>query len=235
MNSIIVTLTAAIKIFMLDIILCGDNVGVIALATRNLSKKNVKKATAVGIFFSVILRIFFASIITLIIAIQWLPVKIVGGIILVKITWNFIKPQQESEDIRVKQGDKFWTAVLSILIADLTMSLDNVLAIASAANGDIKLIILGLSFSIPILFFGSQFVTMLMRKYIIVVYIGGSILAHTSFSMILEDKLISKHLNPTVGFLIPMLAALVVFVYGLFMVRKNKNEKEADEYERLSS
>jgi YjbE family integral membrane protein len=235
MNSIIVTLTAAIKIFILDIVLCGDNVGVIALATRNLSKEHVKKASAVGIFLSVVLRMFFASIITLIIAIQWLPVKLVGGIILVKITWDFIKPQQESEDIHVKQADKFWTAVLSILIADLTMSLDNVLAIASAAKGDIKLIILGLTFSIPILFFGSQFVTMLMRKYIIVVYIGGSILAHTSFSMILEDKLISKYLNPTVGFLIPILAALVVFVYGLYIMRKNKKENEADEDERLSS
>lgn len=236
MDNLIITFSAAIKIFILDIVLCGDNIGVIALATRNLPKEHIKKASALGIFLSVILRMFFASVITFIIAIQWLPIKLFGGIILIKITWDFLKSQKEQEDIHVKSSDKFWGAVLSILVADISMSLDNVLAIGAAAKGDTKLIVFGLLFSIPILFLGSQFVSKLMAKYTMAVYVGGSILAHTSTSMILEDRFVSKYITHTAAFIIPIAAAAIVLIYGIYgILKKKQHSKNLKEEMRILS
>lgn len=224
MNEALIFIFGLLQIMLLDLVLCGDNVGVIALATRKLSDDYAKKANLLGISFAVLLRIFFACVLTLIMSIQWLPIKLIGGLLLVKITWALIKPQQEQECGKIKQSHKFFVAVGTIVIADLSMSLDNVLSIASAAKGDIWLIIFGLVFNIPIIFFSSQIVIKLMKRYPIVVYIGAAVLARTSSDMILEDSLISKYVPHLISLVLPFIMAAVTIVYGIIMIKLNNKE-----------
>ena len=217
----------ALKITLLDLTLSGDNVGIIALATKNLPDKYAKRATFIGIAVAVSLIIFFASCITSIMAIQWLPIKLLGGLLLVKITWEFVFGQgkEEEEKSETKVTNMFWEAVFLIILADISMSLDNVLAIASAANGHIPLIIFGVALNIPIIAFGSQYVAKLMKKHAIVVYIGGAVLAHTSIKMIFEDPFVDRFLpivTGPIGEIIPWALAVAVLGYGFYFIKTNK-------------
>lgn len=222
MDSLIPSLIGAAQITLLDIVLSGDNIGVIALATRKLPPHLAKKASAIGVFAAVLLRIIFASLITYILMIEWLPIRLVGGLLLIKITWNFIRPDCEEEDCNVNSSNKFMGAIWSIIIADATMSLDNVLAIAGAAHGNIALIVFGLLLNVPIIFFGSQYVAKLMNKHPMVPYIGGAVLAHTSFKMLLEDKLLHTFVSnfSMINIILPYGAALLTIIYGFYITKR---------------
>lgn len=226
METVISFILGILQITLLDLTLSGDNIGVIALATKNLPEKYAKKANLLGVIAAVTLRILFACFVTIIMNIQWLPIKLVGGLLLVKITWDFIKPQEEAEEVDVKTANRFWEAVGIIVIADISMSLDNVLAIAAAANGKLEFIIFGILLNIPILFFGSRFVSNLMKKYPIVIYMGGAILAHTAFKMIFEDRLIYTHVPHMVAMVVPWLFALAVLTFGFFAVKNSTASAE---------
>jgi YjbE family integral membrane protein len=227
MEGISVIVLGILEIMVLDLVLSADNIGVIALATKNLPEKYAQKASVLGIGGAVGLRIFFASIITYIMMIQWLPIKLVGGLLLVKITWDLIKPQKEyEEENSVKVANKFWGAVISIIIADVSMSLDNVLAIAGTADGNILLIIFGIALNIPILFFGSKIVGNLMRKYSIVIYIGGAILAHTSIKMIFEDRLLVNTVPHEIAFVTSLGAAVLTVTYGIYQLKKSQKQND---------
>lgn len=228
-ETLMIFIIGVLQITVLDLTLSGDNIGVIALATKKLPAISAKKARLIGITGAIGLRVIFACVITLIMNIQWLPIKLVGGLILVKITWNFIKPECQKDDCDVKKQDKFWEAVAIIIIADISMSLDNVIAIASAADGDVLLIIFGILINIPIIFFGSQFVSNLMRNHPIVIYLGAGILAHTSFKMILEDNLTIKYvgLTPIVSLIIPWIFAIGILFYGYLIIKKSEKAKPA--------
>ncbi|BAH07115.1 TerC family protein [Clostridium kluyveri] len=221
MDNLTVFLIGALQITLLDIVLSGDNIGVIALATRDLPKKHAKSASIIGVFAAIFLRIVFACLITYILLIKWLPIKLIGGILLIKITWNFIKPEPPKlEEAAVNTSNKYWSAVSSIVLADAAMSLDNVLAIAGTAQGHIGLIIFGLALNIPIIFFGSQYVAKIMNKHPITIYIGGAILAHTSFKMLLEDNLLHNFTSPMMINIISFSAAIIVLLYGLYTINK---------------
>lgn len=224
LNIMIPYIMPVLQIALLNLILSVDNVGVIALAVRNIEPKSAKKVSMMGISGAIILRIFFASILTLILNVEWLPIKLIGGILLLKITWDLIN-EDESED-NEKRGanaeSTFWKAVLSIVIADLSMSLDNVLAIAASADGNVWLITFGILINIPIIFFGSQFVADLMKKYRITIYIGGAVLMHTALKMILEDRLIIPYVNHIVALSLSWLLAIAVLIYGYYKVKNVK-------------
>lgn len=212
-----------LQIALLNIVLSGDNVGVIALAIRNLDPKMARKISIIGISAAIILRIFFASILTLIMDIEWLPIKLVGGILLLKITWDLINEGDCSEEEGcVRAEGNFWKAVVTIILADLSMSLDNVLAIAGAANGSVGLIAFGIILNIPIIFFGSQYVADLMKKHKITIYIGGAILMHTALSMILEDRLIVPYVSHLIAIITSWLLAVAVLGYGFYKVKQVK-------------
>lgn len=224
MDNFGVFLIGTLQITLIDIVLSVDNVGVIALATKNLPEKYAKKASAIGVFAAIALRILFASLITYILMIQWLPIKLVGGLLLIKITWDFVKIQEEEDHTQVNVSDKFMGAVYSIIIADATMSLDNVLAIAGAAHGNIVLIVFGLILNIPIIFFGSQYVAKLMNKHPIVIYIGGAVLAHTSFKMLLEDRFLEPYISHTFFLTVPYIAATLTLLYGLHAILESRKK-----------
>lgn len=223
MNGIIVFLLPIIQIALLDIVLSGDNVGVIALAIRNIDPKKAKLVSMIGIFAAVVLRIFFASILTVIMSVEWLPIKLLGGLLLLKITWDLISEDDHIENNgKVKSEGNFWRAVVSIILADISMGLDNVLAIAGAANGHVGLIAFGVMLNIPILFFASQFVADLMKKHKITIYIGGAILMHTALSMILEDRLIVPYVSHYISIIMSWLLAIAVLGYGFYKIKQIK-------------
>jgi YjbE family integral membrane protein len=218
MGSILVFMTGAFQITLLDIVLSGDNIGIIALATKNLNEVYAKRAAIIGVFGAISLRILFTCLITYILMVQWLPIKLLGGMLLMKITWDFIKPESKGSSKELNISNNFMGAIKSIIIADATMSLDNVIAIAAAADGQFFLIVFGLLLNIPIIFFGSQIAAKLMNKHPIAVYIGGAILAHTSVKMILEDNLIIGFIPYSVFIILPIIAAAVVLIYGLNII-----------------
>jgi YjbE family integral membrane protein len=211
-----------LQVALLNIALSGDNVSVIALAVRNLPEETARKASILGISAAVVLRIIFACLITIIMGISWLPIKLVGGLILIKITWDLMNTKEEEAADESEENRNFWRAVTSIMIADMTMSLDNVLAIAGAANGNIWIIIFGIATSIPIIFFGAQFIADLMNKHRIVIFIGAAILMYTSVSMITEDHLVSRFLPHFAALSISIISAVGVMIYGQYVI-KNEN------------
>ncbi len=229
---IVAFILGALKITLLDLTLSGDNVGIIALATKNLPEKYAKRATFIGIAVAVSLIILFACFISVIMSIQWLPIKLLGGLLLVKITWEFVfgsHAEEEVEKSEAKAATMFWEAVALIILADISMSLDNVLAIASAADGHVSLIMFGVALNIPIIAFGSQFVAKLMQKHAMVIYVGGAILAHTSIKMIFEDTYVERFLplvKGAAGQIIPWTMAVAVLIYGFYALR-NRRAQEA--------
>lgn len=220
MNEVVVFLIGILQITLLDLTLSGDNIGVIALVTRRLPEKSAKMASLLGISGAIILRIIFACTLTFVLAIQWLPIRLIGGILLIKITWDFIKPQADEQEQNVKEVTALKDAVFAIVVADISMSLDNVLALASAADGKIVLLVIGILLNIPIIFFGSKFVAYLMNKYEIIIFIGGAILAHTSIKMLLEDTVLNKyiHISENIAQISGIIAAVAVLFYGLYQV-----------------
>lgn len=239
MQDLTVFMMKALQITIMNLVLSGDNIGVIALATRKLPKKHAKTASFIGIFTAMFLRILFTCLLAYIFMIEWLPIRLVGGILLIKITFDFIKPgsSEENESKLNEEGNveakvegksvhvsnEFRRAVFSIIIADITMSLDNVLAIASLADGSIMLIIFGLIVNVPIIFYGSQLVSKLMNKYPIVTYVGAAILAHTAFKLIFEDNLTIHLLTPAAVQIISYGAAVLTLIYGVYIIKRQES------------
>lgn len=220
MNYFVLIIASVLKITLLDIVLSGDNIGIIALATKDLPLKLAKKASLIGVMAAITLRILFTCFVTYLLMIESLPIKLIGGLLLIYITFDFIKPSEHTEKNELQAVKSFNYAIFSIIIADLTMSLDNVLAVAASAHGNIRLIIFGLILNIPIIFWGSLYVSKIMNKYPIVIYIGGAFLAHTAFDMFLNDKLISSRLPVFFVSYIPIAAAIITFSYGYYITTK---------------
>lgn len=227
-------ITQALQITMIDLVLSGDNVGVIALAIRDLPSRTARKAKIVGISGAVLLRIFFVLIISSLFSLTWLHVDLIGGLLLLYITWSMVKDDAGGE-VKVKAGKSFLTAVASIILADASMSLDNVLAIASVAlkqSGssavgpqEMGLIIFGLSVCIPVIFFGSGIVAKLMQKYPIIIYICAGILVNTAFGMILKDALVKPYTGGY-GRPISLTLGIAVVVFGAVKLYAKKKLKE---------
>jgi YjbE family integral membrane protein len=188
------------QIIMIDILLGGDNAVVIALACRklppNLRTKGILWGTAGAIVLRVIL-IFFA--LTLL-AIPFL--KIVGAALLVWIGVKLLAPDHDDAHGNIAASDKLWAAVKTVIVADLVMSVDNVIAIAGAAQGagqghQMPLVIFGLLVSIPIIVWGSQLVIKLMDRFPIIITLGGMLLGWIAGTMAVSDPAVVNPANWT--------------------------------------
>lgn len=221
MNSIFCLL----QITLIDVVLSGDNMGIIGLAVRNLPKDQARKANLIGVIGAICMRVIFASIITTILMIEWLPIKLAGGILLLEITWNMMNLKEDENEYRKVGKRGFWTAVYNIIIADMSVSFDNVLAIGGIAKGNLWMIIFGLLVNIPIIFYGSQLIVKLIKRYKITVYIGSGILAHTALDMILEDKLISPYFSLVFSRVFPWIIAVLIMIYGVYAIRNKMKPK----------
>jgi len=185
------------QIILIDILLGGDNAVVIALACRGLPPKQRKLGIIYGTAGAIILRVILIAFALALLSIPYL--KLVGGVLLVWIGVQLLSPQHEEEDHgKIGSSDKLWGAVKTVIVADLVMSVDNVLAIAGAATSagshQIPLVIFGLLVSIPIIVAGSQLVLKLMDRFPIIITLGAMLLGWIAGQMAYTDPGVQPHL-----------------------------------------
>ena len=178
--------TALLKIIGVNIVLSGDNAVVIALAARSLPAKQQKQAIFWGSGAAIIMRIILTLFAAALLALPWL--KLIGSVLLLWIGVKLLVPEEDDED--VSASDNLMVAIRTILIADLVMSLDNVIAVAAAAGGHWGLMIVGLAISIPIVIFGATLLVHLMERFPIIVTIGAALIGYVAGEMGWEDEAI---------------------------------------------
>ena len=181
-------LAGLLAIILFDLILSGDNAIVIALASRNLPPRQRKKAIFFGGGIAIALRVTLTVLAVYLLQIPFL--QAIGGVLLV---WIGIKllTDEESGGNDLEASANMKTAIKTIVIADLIMCLDNVLAIAAASKGNIVLLIIGLAISIPIIIAGSQLLVQVMKKMPVFVYIGAGLIAYTAGELVNRDRKIA--------------------------------------------
>ncbi len=174
-----------LKIIWINIILSGDNAVVIALAARSLPPHQQGKAVIFGSGAAVVLRILLTVVAAKLLALPYL--QIAGGLLLLWIGVQLLGDEDEGEG-EAKEYGSLMAAIRTILIADLVMSLDNVIAVAAAARGSMTLLILGLAISIPLVIFGSTLMIKLMERFPIIVVLGAGLIGWVGGETIVSDS-----------------------------------------------
>ncbi|MDV2115244.1 TerC family protein [Alcaligenes faecalis] len=220
------------QIVLIDILLGGDNAVVIALACRNLPKQQRMQGILWGTAGAIILRvvlIFFA------LTLLDLPfLKVVGGLLLMWIGIKLLMPDDDAHG-NIQGGGTIWAAVKTIIIADFVMSLDNVIAIAGAAQNahldhQLGYVIFGLLLSVPIIVWGSTLVLRLIDRFPIVVTLGGALLGWIAGGMLVTDKIVENQFGvqpQPVKLGVEIVCALFVVVLGKWLAHRKGSTKEA--------
>ena len=200
-----------LKIIWVNLLLSGDNAVVIALAARSLPARQQKQAIFWGSGAAVVMRIALTVFAVALLTLPWL--KIVGGLLLIWIGVQLLVPDEGDDNIA--SSDNLVTAIRTILVADLVMSLDNVIAVAAAADsapGDAKLVllILGLGISIPIVIFGSTLVLHLMERFPVIITFGGALLGWIAGEMMVTDPVIADWVQGQAAWLHSYFGAAIV-------------------------
>jgi len=201
------------SIILIDLTLAGDNALVIALAVRTLPKRQQFFGRLWGTAGAVVLRLAFIVVATWLLAIPLL--QAVGGVLLVWIALRLVRQNAEIAG-HVRQGATLREAIWIIMIADAAMSLDNVLAVAAAAHGDLLLVVVGIGLSLPLVVWGSALLAWLMNRLTWIVWLGGGVLGYFAGDMILRDQAVERWLGPLPGWLEagPVLLALLIAALG---------------------
>jgi YjbE family integral membrane protein len=173
-----------LQIIWIDLLLSGDNAVVIALACRSLPEKQRTVGIWLGASAAIGLRIVFALAVTYLLGVPFL--KVIGGLLLFWIAVKLAMGEEEAHN-DIEASDNLWKAVRTIAIADAVMSLDNVIAIAAASRGHPELFIFGLLLSIPLIIMGAQFLTSIITKYPILIWLGAALLGWIAAEMLLGD------------------------------------------------
>lgn len=188
---------AVFKIVWIDIVLAGDNAVVIALAVRTLEPRQRLWGIILGAGAAVLLRASLTLVATHLLTVHY--VQLVGGLLILWIAFKLLRQDADGHDEKKEGASGLWQAVWMILVADITMSLDNVLAVAGAAHGNNGLIYFGLVLSIPLVVFASNLISKLMARYQIVVFLGAAILGKVGGEMMMTDAFTSGLLLPALG------------------------------------
>ncbi len=216
------------KIIWINIILSGDNAVVIALAARSLPPHQQQKAILFGSGAAVVLRIILTIVAVQLLALSYL--QIIGGLLLLWIGVQLLSENDEEEEGDVKQAS-LMAAIRTILIADIVMSLDNVIAVAAAAKGSTTLLIIGLAISIPLVIFGSTLMIKLMERFPIIVTLGAALIGWVGGETIISDVSLKSALeaNPSLHYICAAVGAAVVVGLGKFLqARHHQKEAAAD-------
>jgi YjbE family integral membrane protein len=213
---------AVVEIIAVNIMLSGDNAVVIALACRNLAQRQRRLGILWGVLGAIALRIVLTFFAMSLLAYPWLG--LVGAVLLVWIGVKLIA-EDDGGQHKVKASDRLLTAVGTIIVADLVMSLDNVVAVAGAAKGNVALLMFGLVISIPIVIVGSQIIMRLMERFPVVVLGGGGLLGYIAGRMAVEDPGVKPWIDANAAGLAalvpPVLFGLVV-AGGVWRVRRRR-------------
>jgi YjbE family integral membrane protein len=186
-----VFLSALLAIILIDLALAGDNAIVIALAARQVPQHMQRKVLIWGSIAAVVVRAIASLFVVWLLKIP--SFLLAGGVVLLYIAFRLVRPQQaQTNAIKVSADVSIRQAVMTILVADMAMGIENVLAVGGAAHGNVLLVVIGLLISVPIIMFGSQLVLKLVDKYPHIITLGGAILAWTSVKMMLGEPAL-KH------------------------------------------
>jgi len=203
---------ALLQIILINIVLSGDNAVVIALACRSLPPQQQKKAIIAGSVGAIVLRIILTFFAVYLLELPYL--KLVGAAALVWIGVGLLKGEDEDEELEGHSG--LAAAIKTIIVADLVMSLDNVIGVAAAAKGNVVLLVVGLAVSIPLIIYGSTLILKLMSRFPVIITIGAGLLGWVAGEMALSDPAILEWSNAhhTVHSLAPVMGAVLVVALG---------------------
>ena len=216
-----------LSIVILDLTLAGDNALVIAMAVRTLPRRQQFWGRMWGSLGAVVLRLLFITVITYLLQIPLL--QFAGGLLLIWIALKLVRQESGAED-HVRQGTTLMEAVGIIILADVVMSLDNVLAVAVVAEGHLGLVIFGIALSMPIVVFGSAILATLMNRFTWIIWIGGGVLGYYAGKLICEDPIVHRVLGSyaeLVAESVPLVtgAAIAAIGWGFEQGRKRRARK----------
>jgi len=213
---------AVVEIIFVNILLSGDNAVVIALACRNLAQRQRRQGIFWGVLGAIVLRIVLTFFAMSLLAYPWL--RLIGGALLLWIGVKLIA-QDDGGEHKVKASDRLLTAVWTIIVADLIMSLDNVVGVAAAAKGNGLLIVFGLVTSIPIVVVGSQIIMRLIARFPVLVLAGGGLLGYIAGEMVVEEPALQSWIAANAAgaaWIVPPLGFAVVVAIGLWLTRRRR-------------
>jgi YjbE family integral membrane protein len=214
-----------LSIIVIDLTLAGDNALVIALAVRTLPKRQQFLGRVWGTGGAVVLRLAFIVIATWLLKIPFL--QMIGGALLIWIALKLVRQASGAEgEGRVRQGTSLREAVWIIMIADAVMSLDNVLAVAAAAHGDLLLVVFGIGLSLPLVVWGSGLLAWLMNRFTWIIWLGGGILGYVAAEMMLRDQGVERWLGtpPSWATALPIVLGLGIAGMGWWFAHNGRKQ-----------
>lgn len=207
------------SIILIDLVLAGDNAIAIALVARQLPSHLQKRAILFGTAGAIVMRVVLTAIAVWLLQIPGL--MLIGGALLVWIAYQLLVAEEEAHHTHTAKNLR--QALQTIMLADTIMSLDNVLAIAGAAQGSLFLVVLGLLISIPLVIWGSTLVLHLLKRYVVIIYLGAAVLIVTALHMMLEDPIISRNysFSSSLIWAAHAIALIIILTLG-YCTRKKK-------------
>jgi YjbE family integral membrane protein len=216
-----------VKIIWINIILSGDNAVVIALAARTLPAKQQRTAVFWGSGAAVVLRIALTVVAARLLELPYL--QIVGGLLLLWIGVQLLGEEDDDQPGEERHHGSLMAAIRTILVADLVMSLDNVIAVAAAAQGSMVLLVLGLAISIPLVIFGATLMVRLMERFPVIVVAGAGLIGWVGGETIASDAIFAAtlHANRWMHYAAAAAGALFVVAVGKWLQRRSHAEEPA--------
>ncbi|MEW6668461.1 MAG: TerC family protein [Thermodesulfobacteriota bacterium] len=214
-------LAAILQITLIDLVLAGDNAVVIALAVQNLHGKQRRLGIVLGAGGAVFIRVIATFVCAQLLQIQF--VKLAGGAVIIWIAVKLMMMQAEGkEEVHGKSAGNLWQALWIIIVADMSMAIDNMLAVAGACHGNLFLLLFGLILSIPLVVFGAGLLSMLMDRFPIIVWIGAAILGKVGGEMMITDPWVHSVLHPskTVEYGVMIFFTAGVLVFSKIILKK---------------
>jgi YjbE family integral membrane protein len=214
------TWTGLVQIVIADILLSGDNALVIALACRSLPAHQQKRAIIFGGGAAIGLRVILTIFAVFLLQLPYL--KLVGGLLLLWIAVKLLLPEEGHGDGIQSQGN-MWGAIKTIVIADFVMSVDNVLAVAGAAHGDLALLTIGLLLSIPLILYGSKLILHFIERFPVIITLGAAMLGYIGGEMLVGDGSIKPWVEANMAMLhtiVPIACTLIVVAIGKLLAAK---------------
>ena len=217
---------ALLQIILINIVLSGDNAVVIALACRSLPPAQQKKAILFGSVGAIVLRVVLTFFAVYLLSLPYL--KLIGAALLLWIGVGLLKGEDDDAELEGHSG--LAAAIKTIIIADLVMSLDNVIGVAAAAKGNVVLLVVGLAVSIPLIIYGSTLILKLMARFPVIITIGAGLLGWVAGEMALTDPAIADWANAhhTLHTIAPVVGAVLVVVTGKWLLARSPEPAAAE-------
>jgi YjbE family integral membrane protein len=214
---------AGLEIIVINILLSGDNAVVIALACRNLPPKQRTLGIFWGVIGAVVLRVILTFFAVQLLLLPYL--QLVGAALLVWIGIKLIAEDEGDDGHEIQASDRLVSAVKTVIVADLVMSIDNVIGVAGAAKGSLPLLVFGLVVSIPLVVVGSQIIMKLIERFHWLVVAGGGLLGYIAGEIAIEDAAVKPWIDanaPVLHYLAPVAGIVIVVTVGVWLTRRNR-------------